>query len=110
MTDLLSSFRRSELLPLAEKTLAGERLSFEDGVRLFETRDFLGLGRLANHVREARHGNLAFYNVNRYLNPTNLCWVDCALCAWAKKVNEPGGYEMAIDECVAEAGKATARP
>ncbi len=105
MTDLLSSFRRSDLLPLAEKTLAGERLSFEDGVRLFQTRDFLGLGRLANHVREARHGNLAFYNVNRYLNPTNLCWVDCALCAWAKKVNEPGGYEMAIDECVAEAGK-----
>ena len=56
-------------------------------------------------MREERHGNLAFYNVNRYLNPTNLCWVDCALCAWAKKVNEPGGYEMAIDECVAEAGK-----
>jgi aminodeoxyfutalosine synthase len=43
--------------------------------------------------------------VNRYLNPTNLCWVDCALCAWAKKVNEPGGYEMAIGECVEEAGK-----
>jgi aminodeoxyfutalosine synthase len=43
--------------------------------------------------------------VNRYLNPTNLCWVDCALCAWAKKVNEPGGYELAIDECVEEAGR-----
>ena len=68
-------------------------------------RDFLGLGRLANSVREARHGNRAYYNVNRYLNPTNLCWVDCALCAWAKKVNEPGGYEMAIAEVVAEAGK-----
>ncbi|HEU5248790.1 MAG TPA: aminofutalosine synthase MqnE, partial [Thermoanaerobaculia bacterium] len=76
-----------------------------DGVHLSTTRDFLGLGRLANHVREARHGNAAFYNVNRYLNPTNLCWVDCALCAWAKKVNEPGGYELAIEECVAEAGR-----
>ena len=74
-------------------------------MRLFRTRDFLGLGRLANLVREERHGNLAYYNVNRYLNPTNLCWVDCALCAWAKKVNEPGGYEMAIEECVEEAGK-----
>ena len=41
--------------------------------------------------------------MNRYLNPTNLCWVDCALCAWAKKVNEPGGYEMGIDECVRHA-------
>ncbi|MGH9318117.1 MAG: aminofutalosine synthase MqnE [Thermoanaerobaculia bacterium] len=105
MTDLLASFRSSDLAPLAEKVLAGDRLSFEDGVRLFATRDFLGLGRLANGVREKRHGNLAFYNVNRYLNPTNLCWVDCALCAWAKKVNEPGGYEMAIEECVEEAGK-----
>lgn len=101
----LGSFRGSDLAPLAEKVAAGERLSFEDGARLFRTRDFLGLGCLANHVREKRHGNLAFYNVNRYLNPTNLCWVDCALCAWAKKVNEPGGYEMAIGEVVEEAGK-----
>jgi aminodeoxyfutalosine synthase len=100
-----ASFRGSDLAPIAERVFAGERLSFDEGVRLFTTRDFLGLGRLANHVREARHGNLAFYNVNRYLNPTNLCWVDCALCAWARKVNEPGGYEMAIGECVEEAGK-----
>jgi aminodeoxyfutalosine synthase len=105
VTDLHATFRNSDLEPIAGKVLAGQRLSFEDGVRLFETRDFLGLGRLANHVRETRHGNLAYYNVNRYLNPTNLCWVDCALCAWAKKVNEPGGYEMAIEECVAEAGR-----
>ena len=81
MTETLSSFQGSELAPLAEKVFAGERLTFDDGVRLFHTRDFLGLGRLANHVRERLHGNLAFYNVNRYLNPTNLCWVDCALCA-----------------------------
>jgi len=100
-----ASFRGSDLAAIAEKVVAGERLSFDEGVRLFTTRDFLGLGRLANHVREARHGNVAYYNVNRYLNPTNLCWVDCALCAWARKVNEPGGYEMAIDECVEEAGK-----
>ena len=107
MTDL-ARFRRGlspEILPIAEKVESGERLSFEDGVALFQTRDFLGVGRLANFVREKRHGNLAFYNVNRYLNPTNLCWVDCALCAWAKKVNEPGGYELAIEECVEEAGK-----
>ena len=99
------SFAGSDLAPLAEKVFAGERLSFDEGVRLFQTRDFLGLGRLANAVREKRHGNVAFYNVNRYLNPTNLCWVDCALCAWARKVNEPGGYEMAIEEVVEEAGK-----
>jgi len=102
---LASAFRGSDLAAIAGKVLSGERLSFDDGVRLFRTRDFLGLGRLANFVREERHGNVAHYNVNRYLNPTNLCWVDCALCAWAKKVNEPGGYELAIDECVEEAGR-----
>ena len=105
MTERLEESSRSDLQPIAEKVRSGERLSFADGVTLFTTRDFLGLGRLANEVRERRHGNLAYYNVNRYLNPTNLCWVDCALCAWARKVNEPGGYEMAIDECVEEAGK-----
>jgi len=105
VTELAASFQGTDLAPIADKVLAGERLSFDDGVRLFQTRDLLALGRLANHVREARNGNLAFYNVNRYLNPTNLCWVDCALCAWAKKVNEPGGYDMAIEECVTEAGK-----
>jgi aminodeoxyfutalosine synthase len=105
VTSDVDDFRGSPLAPLAEKALSGERLSFEDGVKLSTTRDLLGLGRLANAIRERRHGNLAYYNVNRYLNPTNLCWVDCALCAWAKKVNEPGGYEMAIGECVEEAGK-----
>jgi aminodeoxyfutalosine synthase len=105
VSGLEESFRASPLAPLAPKALSGERLTFEDGVALFQTRDLLGLGRLANAVAEKRHGNLAFYNVNRYLNPTNLCWVDCALCAWARKVNEPGGYEMAIGEVVEEAGK-----
>ena len=104
MTDP-ASFSGSDLAPVAEKIAAGERLSFQDGLSLFSTRDLIGLGRLANDDRERRHGNLAYYNVNRYLNPTNLCWVDCALCAWARKVNEPGGYELAIDECVEEAGK-----
>lgn len=102
---LEAGLRNSDLAPVAAKVLAGKRLSFDDGIRLFRSRDFLGLGRLANFAREERHGNVAYYNVNRYLNPTNLCWVDCALCAWAKKVNEPGGYELAIDECVEEAGR-----
>jgi aminodeoxyfutalosine synthase len=100
---LLSRFARTPLAEIAEKVVRGERLSFEDGVRLFATRDLLGVGALANHVRERRHGNVAYYNVNRYLNPTNLCWVDCGLCAWARKPGVTGGYAMSIKECVAEA-------
>ncbi len=103
MSAILDSLRGSELTPIAEKVAARERLSFEDGVALFRTRDLLGLGRLANFARERDHGNYAYFNVNRYLNPTNVCWVDCALCAWARKVNEPGGYEYSIEECVRRA-------
>lgn len=100
---LLGRFLKGPLLPIAEKALEGRRLSFEDGVALFESPDLLGVGLLANHVREKRHGDLAYYNVNRYLNPTNLCWVDCGLCAWARKPGVEGGYTMSIREAVAEA-------
>ena len=102
MSALLERFAGSPLRPIAEKVAEGRRLSFEDGVALFRSLDVLGVGVLANHVREAKHGNTAYYNVNRYLNPTNLCWVDCALCAWARKPGVDGGYTMSIEEAVAE--------
>jgi len=100
---LLERFSGSPLLPIAEKVVAGRRLSFDDGLLLFATPDALGVGSLANFVRERRHGNVGYYNVNRYLNPTNLCWVDCGLCAWARMPGVDGGYTMSIQESVAEA-------
>ena len=102
MSALLERFAGSPLRPIAGKVAEGRRLSFEDGVALFESPDVLGVGALANFVREKKHGNVGYYNVNRYLNPTNLCWVDCALCAWARKPGVDGGYTMSIDEAVAE--------
>ena len=102
MSGLLERFAGSPLRPIAEKVADGRRLSFEDGVALFESPDVLGVGALANFVREKKHGNTGYYNVNRYLNPTNLCWVDCALCAWARKPGVDGGYTMSIEEAVAE--------
>ncbi|MCC6128579.1 MAG: aminofutalosine synthase MqnE [Acidobacteria bacterium] len=101
--DLLDHFSGTPLSPLAEKVAKGIRLSFDDGVALFESPDFHGVARLANWVREKRHGNRGYFNVNRYLNPTNLCWVDCGLCAWARKPGVPGGYTMAIEEALSEA-------
>ena len=100
---ILERFQGSPLLPVAEKVAAGTRLSFADGVALFNSPDVLGVGALANFVREKKHGNIGYYNVNRYLNPTNLCWVDCALCAWARKPGVDGGYTMSIEEAVREA-------
>jgi aminodeoxyfutalosine synthase len=91
------------LLPLAEKLEGGERLSFEDGVALFRTRDLQSLGRLANRVREEKNGAVAYFNVNRHINHTNICVTGCSFCAFARKPGQEGGYRMSLDEIVRKA-------
>ena len=59
----------SRLLPIADKVMRAERLTFEDGVVLYQTSDMLAVGWLANHVRERMHGDRAYFNVNRHINP-----------------------------------------
>ncbi|MEW6735632.1 MAG: aminofutalosine synthase MqnE [Acidobacteriota bacterium] len=85
---------------IEEKVLAGVRLSYEDGVRLFESDDLAALGRLANIVRRRRHNNITYYNINRHLNPTNVCYWDCTFCAFYRKPGEEGAYTFTIDQCV----------
>jgi aminodeoxyfutalosine synthase len=86
------------LAPVAEKVQAGERLTFEDGLALYRTHDLLALGWLANSVRERLHGNVCYYNVNRHINPTNVCVAHCRLCAFGRDPNVPGAYTMALEE------------
>src|SRR6185503_8355110 len=69
----------SPFTSIAEKVLQKERLSFDDGVTLFRSNDVVAIGRLANHTRERLNGNRAFYNVNRNINYTNVCVIDCQL-------------------------------
>ncbi|MBI2956688.1 MAG: aminofutalosine synthase MqnE [Acidobacteria bacterium] len=89
--------------PIAAKVLAGERLSYEDGIALYRTNDLLALGWLANHVREQKNGNVCYFNVNRHLNPTNVCVAHCRLCAFGRDPDAPGAYTMAIEEAVERA-------
>jgi aminodeoxyfutalosine synthase len=86
------------LKPIAEKVLAGERLSMEDGIALYRSPDLLAVGWLANYVREKRHGNITYYNVNRHINPTNVCVAHCKLCAFGRDPNAPGAYTFALEE------------
>ncbi len=86
------------LQPIAAKVLAGERLSADDGATLYRTPDLLGLGWLANHVRERRHGNVCYFNINRHINPTNVCVAHCKLCAFGRDPNAPGAYTYALEE------------
>lgn len=96
-------FQDPRLKHIAEKVLAGERLSFEDGMVVATTFDLLGVGRLANHVREQLHGEVTYYNVNRHLNPTNVCVASCALCAFAEKYGGGRGWTYSVEEAVAVA-------
>ncbi len=91
------------LWPIAAKVQAGERLSESDGVTLYQSPDLLAVGWLANLVRERMHGNLTFFNVNRHINPTNVCVASCRLCAFGKKKGDSGTYTMALEEAWASA-------
>ncbi len=87
-----------QLTLIAEKVLAEQRLSFEDGVALYRSPDILAVGWLANSVRERMHGDIAYFNVNRHINPTNVCVAACRLCAFGRKKDAPGAYTMALEE------------
>ncbi|HEX7489049.1 MAG TPA: aminofutalosine synthase MqnE [Anaeromyxobacteraceae bacterium] len=87
---------------IRDKVLARERLSEADALRLLETPDLAALGALANHVREERHGDLAFYNRNVHLNFTNVCVASCKFCSFARPDDQAAseGYTMSLDEAV----------
>jgi len=81
------------------KLQAGERLTFDDGVRLFECPDTLVLGWLANRERERRHGARTYYNFNIRLEATNVCVASCLFCSFARlKPGDEGSYTMSLEE------------
>jgi aminodeoxyfutalosine synthase len=87
-----------QLKPIAAKVLGGERLSIDDGILLYRSPDLLAVGWLANYIREQRHGNVTYFNVNRHINPTNVCVAHCRLCAFGRDPNAPGAYTFALEE------------
>ena len=86
------------LLPIQQKVQAQERISSGEALILYRTGDILAVGWLANYVRERQHGNKTYFNVNRHINPTNVCVAACRLCAFGRKKDAPGAYTMALEE------------
>src|SRR5689334_1211994 len=84
------------LQPIIEKIDAALRLSFDDGVLLYETRDIWTVCSLADRVRRRLHGDIAYYNVNRHLNYSNICALSCKFCAFYRKKDQEGVYEHSI--------------
>src|SRR5580698_4740892 len=82
-----------------DKVTAGERLSFEEGVALFEHPDVVALGQLANQVRERRHGDRTYFNRNLRIEVTNVCVASCLFCSFAKlEEGSPGAHTMKLEE------------
>lgn len=94
---------KSEIADIIEKAEAGERLSFDDGVRLFESNDITAIGWAANLVRRRMNGDKTYYIVNRHINHTDLCKNRCKFCAYSRSEGEEGAYTMSIEEIVARA-------
>lgn len=92
------------LLPIAAKVEKGERLSADDGLSLYRSADLLAIGHMANIVRERLHGNVTYFNVNRHINPTDVCVASCKLCAFGKRVRDPKAYTMSLEEVWQRAG------
>jgi aminodeoxyfutalosine synthase len=95
----------ARLEPIADKVERGERLSFDDGVALYRSGDILAVGWMANMVRERMHGEIAYFNVNRHINPTNVCVASCRLCAFGRKKGATDTYTMALEEAWETAGQ-----
>src|SRR5580704_2649335 len=99
------TFEDARLRPIRQKVEAGERLSFDDGVTLYRTPDLLGVGWMANRVRERLHGNVTYFNVNRHINPTDVCVASCRLCAFGKRAKDPNAYTMSHEQVWESAGQ-----
>ncbi len=92
-----------ELMTIAEKVVAGTRLSFADGITLFEKAPLAYLGVLANAVREKRHGDVTYFNRNFHLEPTNVCLYTCTFCSYSRLIKKRSeGWELTADQMMDE--------
>ncbi len=98
----------STLATIAEKVHAGERLSEADALALYASNDLLALGALAALVNQQKNGTNVYFNVNRHINPTNICVNRCAFCAFSRTADADDAYTLALDQMVARAVAASA--
>jgi aminodeoxyfutalosine synthase len=105
-------FRDARLRPVADRVLAGERLTPADGLILYETSDILSLGELAAWANDRRNGDRVFFSANQHINPTNVCVLrnTCVFCSYARLPREDGAYTRTLDEVYHEAEQARGGP
>jgi aminodeoxyfutalosine synthase len=74
-------------------------LEFEDALKLYDM-DIFTLGKIAREIKEQKFGKKVFFNINRHINPTNICKDVCKFCAFSAHRKNPNPYTLSVDECV----------
>ena len=99
LNHVLSSTIDAQLKTIAQKVANQERISFEDGVYLYQHGELGFLGTLANHIREQKHGDKVFFNRNFHVEPTNICVFDCKFCSYSRLLKQKEeGWEMTEEQ------------
>lgn len=91
-------FQDERLVPVWEKVLSSKRLGREDGLTLLSSWDLTAIGKMADHVKRRMTADRVFFVMNRQVNPTNLCVLDCVFCDFAAKPGDDHAYEMTLPE------------
>lgn len=84
-------------MDILKKLENNERLNYEDAIKLYDL-DFFELAYYANRIREDKHGKKTYFNINRHINPTNICKDVCQFCAYSASRKNPNPYTMSHEE------------
>jgi aminodeoxyfutalosine synthase len=95
--------QRSELRDLYDKVAAGQRISEDDALRLFESKDLNVVGAIADLARQRKVGGRASYILNRYINYSNYCILSCQFCSFARKKRDADGFQLSVEEIIQKA-------
>jgi aminodeoxyfutalosine synthase len=102
------AIQHSNLRDIYEKVAANQRVTEDDALRLFQSKDINALGAIADFVRERKCGEQASYILNRYINYSNYCILSCQFCAFARKKRDADGFQFSVEEIVQKAREALA--
>jgi aminodeoxyfutalosine synthase len=105
-----SLVKNAGLGDILDKVQDGERLSIEDGIRLFQSSDLMSVGYLANIVRERKNSNKAYFIYNQHINYSNICTNLCKFCAFGKDKDSDLAYEMSVEEVRAKVRERLSEP
>ena len=83
---------------IAQKVLEGQRLSFDEGLYLYQNASFNFLSVIANYAKERISDNYVFFNINIHIEPTNYCVYNCKFCSYARKLGQGGGWDYSLEQ------------